>query len=163
MATAHRCLTQVSPPTNYSSNSVNTYTSIIGSTAPTYDLNGNGRRRATRKNRFLFVEGMAATLIYDKEHAQRLVGWADCTECSPERGDFSVLGKNHQNSLRSITRNSVSTSHRYDALDRIIETSSNASTNNLKRYTWCGCTLLNRELFSDQLHFRVESKHEKTA
>jgi hypothetical protein len=59
---------------------VNTYTSIIGSTAPTYDLNGNGRGRATRKKRFLFVEGMAATLIYDKEHARRLLGWADYTE-----------------------------------------------------------------------------------
>jgi RHS repeat-associated protein len=65
------------------------------------------------------VEGMASTLVYDKE-----------------------------NRLRSITRNSVSTSHRYDALGRIIETSSNASTNNLERYTWSGWTLLSRELFT---------------
>ncbi len=109
--------------TNYSSNSVNAYTSITGSTAPTYDLNGTGRGRATRTNRFLFVEGMASTLVYDKE-----------------------------NRLRSITRNlggSVN-SYTYDALGRISTlTYSLNGVSTTEVYTWTGWTLLYRELIQN--------------
>jgi RHS repeat-associated protein len=109
--------------TNYSSNSVNAYTSITGSTAPTYDLNGTGRGRATRTNRFLFVEGMASTLVYDKE-----------------------------NRLRSITRNlggSVN-SYTYDALGRISTLAYSLNgVSTTEVYTWTGWTLLYRELIQN--------------
>jgi RHS repeat-associated protein len=162
--------------TNYTTNSVNAYTNISGggilppSQNPTYDPNGNMLTGP--------VGTAAASLTYDNEHARRLVGRAEFAEQSPERGDFPMLGKNHQNRLRTITQNGTTTGYTYDALSRCIETLMNnprtarspwghvthvpvqnaympsaffnntSPTDNRERYTWSGWTLLNRELFT---------------
>jgi RHS repeat-associated protein len=133
--------------TNYTTNSVNAYTNISGgdilppSQNPDYDPNGNMLTGPVGTD--------AAVLTYDNDHARRLVGRAEFAEQSPVRGDFSLLGKNHQNRLRTITQNGTTTGYTYDALSRCIESFSNIATDNRERYTWSGWTLLNLELFTN--------------
>jgi YD repeat-containing protein len=106
--------------TNYSSNSVNAYTSMSSggilppNQNPTYDPNGNMLTRPVGAP----VSG-GSSLSYDKE-----------------------------NRLRTISTGPDTVSHTYDALGRLIQTDTTAATDNRERYTWAGWTLLTREIFT---------------